>query len=55
MESISPITLRKALDALALPARASRARDDALRSRTLGWSVLLAVALCAACAFSVWR
>jgi hypothetical protein len=55
MESLSPITLRKALDELALPPHEPQARDDASLSGTRVWVVVLAAALCAACAFSVWR
>lgn len=59
MEELSPITLRKALDELALPPRekhAPQAGGDAPRGGTRVWIVMvLAAALCAASAFSVWR
>ena len=55
MEELSPITLRKALDELALPERTPQVSDDAQRRGSWLWIVLLAAAICAACAFSVWR
>lgn len=58
MEELSPITLRKALDELALPPGAPRephSGDDAPHRGTRLWIVvMLAAALCAASAFSVW-
>lgn len=55
MESLSPITLRKALAEQALPPIEPQARDDDSHRGTQVWIVLLSAALCAACAFSVWR